>query len=372
MITSNFRILKIIDSYIIKELTGPFIFGIAAFSCILAGSTVLFPLIGTAVSYNIPYTQVVQLFIYKLPNVIVFSFPMSMLLASILAFSRLSSDNELMAFRSTGISFRRLVIPVIITGFFVSLFAIWFNESVVPVSSNSAENLMRSFTKKQLPNIKKNINFTEYDPITKDPVRTINVSEVKDEKMKNITIAEYDKGKLARIVRAGSGKWLESGQWIFFNGVMHSFPATDITQVTVIEFEKEYIDIKINPVDLTKRKKNIEEMTRKELKARIIMKKNTGADPIKDIVNYHLKYSVPFACLIFSILGTSVGLKPNRSSSALGLGISLIVILIYYILLGISTGLGLAHAIPALLAAWLPNIVIGMAGFFLLHKIAQQ
>jgi lipopolysaccharide export system permease protein len=364
--------MYILDRYIIKELAGPFVFGLAAFTCILAGSTVLFYYIGEAVKYGIPILTILQVIIYKLPGVIAYAFPMSTLLAAILAFSRLSADLEIMALRAAGIGFNRLIIPVILLGVLISGVSLWFNESVVPRSAESAQNIMRSFKDDFKPKIKQNVNFTEYDPKTKDPVRTINVAAVEDDMLKNVTVAEFENGKLARIIRAKSGKWNNTGQWIFYDGIMHYFPTENKKRVTIIEFKKEFVDIKINPTDLTKRKKYLEEMTILDLKERIDFKTRTGDDPTEDKVYFHLRLSVPFACLIFSILGATVGLRPHRSSSAIGLGISLVVIIIYYILLSVSMGMGLAHAIPPSLAAWLPNIVIGSAAFYLLRRIATQ
>ena len=120
--------VSILDRYLIKELIGPFLFGIAAFTFILSGSTVLFALIGEAIRNNIPMGIILQLFLYKLPYMIVLSFPMSTLLATIIAFGRLSADSEILAFRAGGIAFSRLVTPIFLTGLFVSLLTIWFNE----------------------------------------------------------------------------------------------------------------------------------------------------------------------------------------------------------------------------------------------------
>jgi lipopolysaccharide export system permease protein len=362
----------LLDRYIIKELLGPFVFGVAAFTAILAGSSVLFVLIGEAVKYGIPVITVIQLFIYKLPNIIVYSFPMSMLLATIMAFGRLSSDQEIMAFRAAGISFSRLVIPTIIAGLTISIFTIWFNESIVPKASYSAENIFRTFRHKTSPEIKTNLDFTQYDPDTGVPIRTINVMKTEKELLKDITILEYSKGQLIRVIRSKAGKWNKDGAWEFYNGIMHIFPPQNKKRTIVLEFEKEIINIKINPYDISKRKKNIEEMTTKELRERINLKKQTGKDPTSDTVHFHMKFSIPFASLIFCILGAAVGLRPHRSSSALGLGISLVVILIYYVLLSIGMGLGLSHIIHPFLAAWTPNIIVGAFGLFLLNKLSQE
>ena len=121
---------------------------------------------------------------------------------------------------------------------------------------------------------------------------------------------------------------------------------------------------------LKNREKRIEEMNAFELHERIQMKRQTGQDSTDDAVKFHMKFAVPFASLIFSILGACIGVRPHRSSSAIGLGISLIIILLYYVLIGF--GIGGAHFLTPILAAWLPNILVGAAGFYLLQKMVNR
>ena len=298
----------------------------------------------------------------------VFTLPMSMLLATILAFGRLSSDLEILALRAGGIGFYRLVLPVVAMGLAVSLLTIWFNESVVPRSSHSFQKMMRNYSEKKDPTIKQKINFTEYDG-QGSPIRIINVKEVIQGIMKTVSIAEYDKGILVRVISAQSGRWVPSGGWEFYQGVMHNFSSQNPEQVTVVYFKKEYIDIPINPQE-TLDPKNPDEMNSLELKKAIETQNRMGEDAIQNIMKYNMKFAVPFASLIFSILGAAVGVRPHRSSSALGLGISLIIIVLYYILLSAGMGLGIAHVVPPLLAAWLPNLLVGTAALLLLRKVA--
>ncbi len=362
--------IPILDRYITKEVLGPFIFGIAAFTCILSGSTVLFYLIGDAIRYGIPIMQVVQLFIYKLPSVMVFTFPMSILLATILSFGRLSSDLELLALRAGGVSFFRMIIPVVFIGFSVSLLTIWFNEKIVPQSTHSWQNMMSHYSTSNAPKIKQNVNLTEYDP-EGFPLRIINIRSVDNGELKSITMAEYDKGTLTRVINANSGRWIPSGGWEFYNGVMHQFSAKNPYAVSVIDFKKEYIDIPISPQQSMMVPKQVDEMTLAELKDRIETQQKTGEDPIQNIMRYHMRFSIAFASLIFSILGAVVGVRPHRSTSAVGLGISLLIIFAYYVLLSVGMGLGVAHLLPPLLGAWLPNIIVGSAAFYLLGRTAK-
>lgn len=214
-------------------------------------------------------------------------------------------------------------------------------------------------------------NFTEYDK-TGLPDRVINVGKIDKGLLKSITIAEYEKGQLTRLIRADSGKWLKTGGWEFYDGMMHTFPPQDQKKIIVIQFKKEYIDIQINPFDIAKRKKNFEEMSARELKEQIILKQKMGKDATHDLVNYHMKFSVPFACLIFAILGAAVGLRPHRSSSAMGIGISLAIILVYYVLIALGMGLGLAHLLPPVFAAWIPNIVVSLVCLYFLKEVATS
>lgn len=359
--------ISILDRYVIKELIGPFIYGILAFSLILAGSTVLFQLVDLAVKHQVPGIILAQIFVYKIPAIVAYTFPMSMLFATISAVGRLNGNSEIIALRAGGVSVQRVVVPLIVAGFFVSLMTIAFNEIIVPRGSHNAEVLIANWTTQAQQQVKKNINYTEYAE-NGDPVRLINVAQVSGNTLKNISIAEYDQGRLARLIRAKTGHWNPAGEWQFEDGVMHYFFPNEPRKLSVIQFGQENINLKLNPADLNSRDKSLEELNSRALKAQIEAKRRTGQDATHDEVNYHLKWSVPFASLIFAIIGASVGIRPVRTSSSIGLGMSLLIIFAYYILMAVGMSLGLSHTIPAILAAWIPNIVVGIVGVILIPR----
>ena len=362
--------MTILDRYLFKELFFPFIIGILAFTTILSGSTILFQLVGDAVKYSIPYTDLILLILLKLPTVIALSIPMATLFATITAFGRLGNDLEILALRANGISISRLLVPVIVIGLAISFLNLWFSEAVVPRSATTAQNLFLTYRDNDSPKIQTNLNITEY----KDrlPYRIINIAEKEGSQLRNITIAEYDQGALARLIRADKGHWQSAGSWQFLDGIMHYFQADDPRRITVIEFEKEFINIDLKPVDFDNRNKNVEEMTRRELKDKIAFQERTGKNPLKLIMDYHMKLSIAFSSLIYCILGASMGLRPHRSSSALGIGLSLLIIFVYIILMSVGMGLGLSGVFPPLIAAWFPNIVIGGFSLVLVSKLASQ
>jgi len=365
--------MKIIDRYLFKELLHPFLFGIFAFTLILSGSTILFPIIGEALRYNISLPYIILLIVYKLPGIIVFTFPMSMLLSTLLAFARLSQDSEIIAFRASGIGLKRLVLPAIYFGLIASFITIGFNEYIVPRATHNADLLLRSLQHEQNRTIKRNINVTEYDEQTGLPKRILNVLKIKHDILYNITMAEYDNGVLSRIMKAEEGQWFPGVGWEFRKGRMHSFPENQPKRLSIIEFQKEKIKLPFKPQELSPDKKtSAEAMNVLELRKHIQFLSKTGVDTTKDRVDLHLKFSVPFASLIFAILGVSVGLRPHRSSSSVGLGISIIIIFIYYILLTLGVSLGKSNILPPLIAAWMSNVVIGISGILLLQRLIKQ
>ena len=105
--------LRLLDRYVLSELLYPFIFGIASFSSIFIASSMLYRITQYMTKYGASWDSVAWLFFYSLPEVINYTFPMSMLLASLMAFGKLSGSSEIIAMKSGGISYYRIVAPVL-------------------------------------------------------------------------------------------------------------------------------------------------------------------------------------------------------------------------------------------------------------------
>ena len=157
-------------------------------------------MVSKAVKYGFGLGNTVQLFIYSLPAIISITLPMAIFLATILVIGRLSSDLEISALRSAGVGLPRILMPIISIGLIVSLLNITFNEIVVPKANYHSVILMDRLKNTNV-SIKKNVNLTQYDD-QGFPLRIINVREVENEVLKDITIAEYVSGRLDRVIRA--------------------------------------------------------------------------------------------------------------------------------------------------------------------------
>ncbi len=360
--------MRILDKYIIKELLGPFIFGIASFASVFIGTGTMLRIAQYVTQYGAPLSSVIKLFIYSLPSIIVLTFPMSMLLAALLTFGRLSGSSEITAMRSGGISFYRLATPVVIVAFFVSIFAVVFNELVVPASNTAYSDVVRNeIQKNSAPKSQEHIINKEI----KDGVlqRLVYARKLEDGIMYAISIQEFEQDNLVRMENAEKAVW-EKDRWVMYNGVIHDLTTEGAIDRTM-HFQQQITPIVKAPSAIAGEQKKAEEMTIKELKQHIDILRRESVKANKYEVELHQRLSIPMASFIFALIGTPLGLQPNRSSSSIGLGISIIVIFIYYTIMTVTTALGQGGALPPALAVWIPNIIGIIAGSLLIRQASR-
>ena len=124
--------LPLLDRYILREIFRPFLIGLIAFTAMLAGTSILFNLVGDVVRNGIPWVLGLEMFLLRIPAIVVPAFPMATVLAVLLALGRLAGDSEITALLAGGISIVRISRPVLIFGAVVSILTFVFNEWVVP------------------------------------------------------------------------------------------------------------------------------------------------------------------------------------------------------------------------------------------------
>mgnify|MGYP000515703787 CR=1 FL=1 len=134
--------IRLLDKYIFREVCLAFFFGICGTSAVFVGSGTLFRIAQYITDYGASLPSVIKIFVFSLPGVVMWTFPMSMLLASLLTFGKLSSASEITAMKSCGINFTRIAAPAVLLGFVVSVGAILFNEYVVPRANTAYRNVI--------------------------------------------------------------------------------------------------------------------------------------------------------------------------------------------------------------------------------------
>ncbi len=365
--------MRIYFKYITRELIQPFIFGIAAFTAIFVGTDTIFRLTDLYTRYDIGLLALLELFLLSLPQIIVYTFPMGALLATILAYSRLNGDSEITAFRAGGFSLKRLIVPALAMGLIVSLGAIGINEFLVPRANYRFSLLEHEFRHGEArPRTQHDLFLTPLDRESGGPdfvLYTRRFDAVLGE-METVVLQEYQGGSPALLIEAERAVW-ENDNWHFYNGYMYQIRRGE--QIPQMEFSEYIVRSEIDdPEEIARLDRDVDEMNMQELSSYIARKRAEGQQAFEERVLWHQQLAIPFASFIFALLAAPLGLKPRREGgSATGMGLSVIIIFIYYGIMTLGDALGSQGTIPPWLGAWGQNIIFLTAGLIMLYKIGE-
>jgi lipopolysaccharide export system permease protein len=371
--------LSLMDRYIASELILPFTFGVVAFTSIGLSIGVLLDLLRRVTESGLPLSIALQILFLKLPYFVGLAFPMSMLLSCLMVYGRLSSDSELIALRSCGVSVYRLVAPAIAIGLIVTGITFAFNEAVVPAANYRATEVLDEALNKNRPSFtENNILYQEFKKVKKPNgrreevlSRTFYAREFDGRRMKGLTILDFSQDGLNQIVASNSAEWnAEEKIWDFYDGTIY-LVAPDGSYRNIVRFEQQQLKLPRTPLDIARTNRDPDEMNVVQIQdyLRLIEQSGNQREIRKMRLRLQQKLALPFACLAFGIVGATMGVRPQRTSRAAGFGISLLVIVSYYLLIIVGQALYQFGVFNAFLAGWLPTLVALGAGIFLLVRL---
>lgn len=363
--------MKLIYRYITLELLTPLLFGVAAFTAIFIGTDLLFELIDYYNNYGVRILTLIQLFFLNIPAIAVYTIPMATLLGTIMGYGRLSGDGEITAMRSSGISIYKLVIPALFLGLLMTFVTIAVNELVVPQANYLNEQIVWEFKHGyRRPATQNNLMLPARDGRGRPEfflyARSFNGATGI---MQDVIFQAFEEGKPVQLIEAEEAIWQDGGSWVFINGrIIHLQAGERIPALTFSEYRN--IPLNYQPAQVARLNKAIDDMNFNELREFIKFQARQGKNINKELVSLHQRISIPFANFIFALLAAVLGIYPQRSGgSATGMGISIIVIFIYYTLMTIGSALGEQGTIPPLFGAWVQNLVFLVIGGIMLYRV---
>lgn len=362
--------IKLLDRYIANEFWQPLLFGIGIVTGVWFGAEQLKTIFNLVMRSGVPIHMALTILGLHLPEVIVMTIPIGVLLATLLVFNRLSGDSEIIALRTSGVSFYRIMVAPLMFGLMTSIGSFAINEAVVPVANRTSKRLeFLALYKAELPSGQANFTYMERGKdLNIDRIFFIGYYEGRN--LANVIILDFTRDKLVQIISAAEGLWT-NGEWLLKKGRTYVLSGeSDITRI--MRFDELKLPGLHNVAKaMEKGGVSPKEMNMFELGAYLNVLKNSNSMSNDLLVRYYQKVSQPLACLIVSLAGAPLGLLARRSRSNLGLIYSAVVVFLYYVLQSSSGALGEAGRITPLLAAWLPNLVIGALGMTILYNKAK-
>jgi len=371
--------MKLVDKLLLRELLGPFVFGVAAFSSVFFAGSHLLKLTKWLMN-GMPLVTALKLMALLMPSIVVITLPMATLLAVLLGVGRLSGDSEAVALFAGGISLNRIMVPIVIFGILVSASSILLNEIVAPQA-----NLMN----KEIQAVALNEVKVGDQPFTVTDAGTnslINVNGGMDRKtgiLKNVTIIRSDKaGQPSMIVYAKRAHWAgierpeDRYKWRLYNGYLQMGLGTDHPAVWYFSNTKtREIEIEKTPEELALFQKDTDQMSFSELSGKLAYLRKHPHQTTEEFdemdVERWNKLALPLSSLVFALLAAPLGIRPSRSSSSVGFGLSILLILIYWIIWRYTTQLAVQGSVAPLIGAFTADILGVAAGMVLLKRAAK-
>ena len=362
--------VKILDTYIANEFWQPLLFGIGIVTGVWFGADQLRTIFNLIMRSGVPLEIALQIIGLHLPEIIVMTIPIGVLLGTLLVFNRLSGDSEIIALRTSGVSFYRIMVAPLLFGLLTSVVSFGINEYVVPTANRTAKKLeFVAVYHTKLPEGQANFTYMERGKDLQLS-RVYYIGLYDKSTIYNAIILDFTRDKMVQIISAATGKW-NHGEWILEKGRSYALAGdSDVTRI--LKFDKLVIPgIQNAQKALDTGKVPPKDMSIGELSAymEVLKKGNTLSNDL--LLRYYQKFSQPLACLIVALAGAPLGLLARRSRSNLGLVYSAGVVFLYYVLQSSSGALGESGRLTPMLAAWLPNIVIGALGMVILYFKAK-
>lgn len=368
------KINSIAYRYVFTEMIPPFVVNLVFFTFVFLMAKIL-DITKMIVNYKISISSVFLLLIYSIPYFLEFVIPMSVMMSILLTFLRLSSDNEITAFKSGGVSVYGLLPPVLLfclfgcllTGF-MSIYGLpWgrmgFKELTLKVASSHADMGLRERT---------------FNDSFKGMMLYMNKIDLKSKNLIDVFIEDKSNKNVVSTVVAPRGDLFSDSEKPAFrlrlyNGTINQVDLKE-RAVHSINFETYDVNLDLKKAVLAAQggPKDEKEMNLGELRQYINTVIKKDIQYYAALIEFHKKFAIAFACFSLGILAVPLGVQSRLAKRSFALLLGLVSFLLYYLMLSAGYVFGEAGLYPPMIGMWVPNIVMGGLGVFLLVRTANE
>ncbi|MBM4403868.1 MAG: LptF/LptG family permease [Candidatus Cloacimonetes bacterium] len=409
--------MGILKRYILKEHLAPFLISLAVVTLILLTDRII-DLLNTVIEKKLDPGTVINLFALSLPFMLALSIPMAVLVATILAFGRMTVDRETIAMKSSGINVYRMITPLLAVACALTGLMVYFNHWFLPESNHKLKNLM--------------VKIAYYKPMTSIKAGeythlmdyTVFVKENNASELRDILIYDRSQTRFPQTLIAKSGRISQMDQGnsmeIMLNqGEMHVRDDKEPNKYQVRHFDSYVINLRNLGAAMDTYEtgyRSDREMTFQQLKSdihakkeelakarteseginqrlnalgngtdierrRYLVMKQISDDRVRELdiavrsllVEYHKKFALSFAIIIFVLIGIPLGLMTRSSGIGMAFSVSSLIFLIYYVALNSGEQFADKGYMSPFIAMWLSNFIfLGVAIVLIIASIYEK
>ncbi len=359
---------RITSRYIVREVVPPFLLSLLVFTFLL----LLPPIRDRAeelIGIGIAPGEIGRMLALLVPQSLGITIPMGLLLGVLIALGRLSSDHETVAMQACGISFGRILAPLLLFATIAAAVNCWIMVDVVPRANHSFRELVfRVMANRAEGEVKPRVFHVDDFP---NFVLYVQEASQTGGGWSNVFLADVQEPNRPDIYVAERGQVVVDAERQTVDVALSRGTRHHVDPAQPEGYERHAFEDLLIQIDATSRfpvgglQEGYSEMTIPELRERAAEMQADGLSPHWPVMYLHQKFSIPVACFVFVLLGAAFGISNRRdgrlASFALGIG----VIFAYWIVMYTGEAMAMGQRVSPHLARWLPNIVLGIAGIVL-------
>jgi lipopolysaccharide export system permease protein len=357
----------LLDRLMWIEVGSFFPFSLGLFSALLIMNQ-LFYLVRLVVGQGVALETALVLMVYKIPYFIAFTVPMGVLLATVLGVGRLTDHNEVAALRVSGISLYRIALPLVLAGAVATVGVLVFSEGVVSLSDEQYRNVFDDVMAHgpglrpvenvffQAPSNGGNALYTahRYDPRTRTMI--------------GVTVVYLNGGQPFQIVQAADAAYQRGVEWTFRKGHVYVFQSGSIVTT---KFDTLDVTVPRSPQEITVPPEQPADMSMNTLVRQLVTLRREGGDVRAYVGELNARIASAVSCMIFALIALPLSIRPHRSGPSMGFGLSILVLVAYYVIAIPAQLASDGRVLSPVLAAWLPDLLVGCAAVILLVRAAR-
>ncbi len=364
--------MRIVNKYLLKELAGPFLAALFITTLILAAGNIM-QTADMVINKGVELMQVVKIFLFFLPYVLIFTIPISVLAAVLLGFGRLSGDNEVTTLRTSGISIFTVIMPIILCGLIISLFSVPLNDRLLPQAEFEARKLVKTVGIKHPAALLEPGVFVRG---FKDYI--IFIYSVKGNKLEDIRIYQPRDNQPTRVIVAEKGEIIsmpeeDSIKLKLEDGTADEIDADNPDEFYKIAFEEYFMILNLkNAVNADSIQKKSREKSIRELSSDIEKLEADDIDAIPLRIEIHKKIALAFSSFVFVLAGIPLAITTHRREKFVGFGLAIVLFLLYWGIMLSGIAFSIKGVIPAWAGVWSANIVLAVLGVFSFYRLSGK
>jgi lipopolysaccharide export system permease protein len=351
--------IKIIDRYIIRELTKIFLISVGSLTMVLYLDRFLF-IAEMIINRGVTFLEIFRIMAYISPSFLAITIPISVLFSSVATFNQFSGSNEWVAMKACHLSFLQIMRPVIFFSIITYLLTASIMIYALPWGNLAYKQLIFKIIKDRT-NIDIKSNIFNYN--FKNLVILANNREG-DYSLTDVFIADSTQSKSPRIINAKKALILPNIESLkvqleLRNGTIHDTNDSQ-NEYQIIKFNGYEINLNIPDTERLEKDAMLgnRELSISQLINQINEFQKKGLPTNVTMVELSKKFAIPFTCLLFGLLGAPIGIKSNRSGKSGSIAISVLITITYYTALIFMQNMGKIGRIEPFISVWVPNIAI--------------